>query len=128
MPINWHCRHIPFIKINGLCYFTFYSQSDWSEALLCCSYMHGNVMFFVFGHIWLMEEGTGETYFFIFQGIFFFYSNIFKYVQKLAQNHLCWSNIRDFISCTGQNNCKKGIWGVSRQSSKREIFSSCLKG
>ena len=50
----------------------------------------------------LREESTGETYFFIFQGIFF-YLNIYKYVQKLAQNHLCWSNFRDFISCTGQN-------------------------
>ena len=37
----------------------------------------------------------------------FCYSNIYKYVQKVAQNHHCWSNIRDFISCTGQNTCTK---------------------
>ena len=36
----------------------------------------------------LREEGTEEAYFFYFLGNFFFYSNIYKYVQKLAQNHL----------------------------------------
>ena len=60
----------------------------------------------------LREEGTGEVYFFYFLGDFF-NSNIYKYIQKLAQNYLCWSNIRDFLSCTGQNTCKKGIYSVS---------------
>ena len=40
----------------------------------------------------------------------FFYLNIYKYVQKLAQNYICWSNFRDFISCIGQNTCKKGTY------------------
>ena len=61
----------------------------------------------------LREEGTGEAYFFYFSGNFFFYSSMYQYVQKIAQNYLCWSNIRDFISCTGQNTCKKGIYSVS---------------
>ena len=41
--------------------------------------------------------------------------NIFllKYIQKVAQNHLYWSNFIDFIRCTGQNTCKKGIYSVS---------------
>ena len=59
-----------------------------------------------------MEEGTREVYFFIFQGNFFLFKYI-KYVQKVAQNHFCWSNIRDFISYTDQNTYKKGIYSVS---------------
>ena len=59
----------------------------------------------------LREEGAGEGYFLLFREIF-----LMKYIQiykKVAQNHLCWSNYRDFISCAGQNTCKKDIYSVS---------------
>ena len=60
----------------------------------------------------LRDQGTGETNFFIIQEIFFvfFFQYIQIYIQKVAQNHLDSSNFRDFISCTGQNTCKKGIF------------------
>ena len=59
----------------------------------------------------LREGGTEEAYFFDFSGSFFIH--IYKYVQKLAQNDLCWSNIRDFISSLAKTPVKKGIYSVS---------------
>ena len=44
----WIIYRMPFIKIDGYGYFTFYLQSNWSEALLCCNYVHGNVMLFIY--------------------------------------------------------------------------------
>ena len=60
------------------------------------------------GDIISIRELKGRGYrrglLFLFIREFFFYSNIYKYTYK------CWSNFRDFISCTGQNTCKKGIY------------------
>ena len=52
IPAN---ARIPFIKIDGYVYFTFYSRSDWSEALPCCSYWHGNVKLFVYLFIYIYK-------------------------------------------------------------------------